>query len=365
MKKTLSLLGLAAGLLAVTVDVRADELPDKYQKSVDKGLAYLAKHQHPDGHWEANGGSYPSAMTALAGMALLMEGSTLRNGKYADNIRKSVDWFMERSQRSGLLGNPNNPTEASRYMYGHGFGLLYLAQVYGEEDDGDRRLKLEKILTRAVEFTGKAQTARGGWGYVSSADGQGFDEGSVTITQVQALRAARNAGIVVPKSIIDKAHEYLRKCTTPRGGIIYSLAHGNAFGGAERPTLTAAAVACIFSAGEYQSEFGKKWLRFCQSSIPIDNSGRDSFGHWEYTHYYYGQVLYTLGDDRYAKLFPDAKGQELLTWTKYKTVIFPYLTSRQSTDGSWNMSGIGPVYSTACCLTILQLDKSVLPIYQR
>ena len=34
-------------------------------------------------------------MTALAGMALLMEGSTLREGKYSDNIRKAVDWLMD------------------------------------------------------------------------------------------------------------------------------------------------------------------------------------------------------------------------------------------------------------------------------
>ena len=40
-------------------------------------------------------------------------------------------------------------------------------------------------LTKAVEFTGKAQTNRGGWGYDSAADGGDFDEGSVTITQMQ------------------------------------------------------------------------------------------------------------------------------------------------------------------------------------
>ena len=67
-----------------------------------------------------------------------------------------------------------------------------------------------------MQFTGKAQTSRGGWGYVSAADGSDFDEGSVTITQVQGLRAARNAGIVVPKSIIDKSQEYLKNCTTER-----------------------------------------------------------------------------------------------------------------------------------------------------
>jgi hypothetical protein len=350
-------------VILTATSARADEIPQKYRDSINKGLAYLAKTQQTDGHWEANGGAYPTTMTSLAGMAFLMEGSTIRDGKYADKIRKAVDWFMERSQRNGLLGNPNNPTESARYMYGHGYGMLFLATVYGEEEDGSRRTKLEKILTKAVEFAGNAQTNRGGWGYVSAADGNGFDEGSVTITQMQGLRAARNAGIVVPKKIIDRAHDYLRKCTTPRGGIIYSLAHGGAFAGAERPTLTAAAIACMFSAGEYTSDYAKKWLKFCEQSIPIDASGRDSFGHWEYTHYYYAQSIYILGEKGYGKMFPGAKGG--LTWSKYRGTIFDYILSRQAGDGSWNMSGIGQVYSTACCLAILQLDNGTLPIYQR
>jgi hypothetical protein len=364
MRAPLHLFILVLAFLAGTSLARGEEIDPKYRDSINKGLTYLVKSQHSDGHWEASGGAYPTTMTALAGMAFLMEGSTIRDGKYSEKIRKATDWFMERSQRTGLLGNPSNPTESSRYMYGHGYGMLFLATVYGEEEDGDRRRKLERILTKAVEFAGNAQTNRGGWGYVSAADGNGFDEGSVTITQMQGLRAARNAGIVVPKKIIDRAHDYLKKCTTPRGGVIYSLAHGQAFNGAERPTLTASAIACMFSAGEYNSEIGKKWLKYCQQTIPIDKSGRDSFGHWEYTHYYYAQSIYILGEKGYDRLFPGDKGEKL-TWSKYRSIIFDYILSRQSSDGSWNMSGIGPVYSTACCLTILQLDNGTLPIYQR
>ena len=359
----------AVALLVVALVVapaRSDELKPEWQQSIDKGLSFLAKSQMRDGHWEANGGQYPTTMTALAGLALLMEGSTLREGKYAENIRRAVDWLLERSQRNGLIGNPNNFSETQRYMYGHGFGMLFLASVYGEEEDGERRKKLEDVLTRGVEFSGKAQTNRGGWGYVSAADGQNFDEGSVTITQLQGLRAARNAGIVVPKKIIDDARAYLEKCTTPRGGVIYSLAHGGgaALGG-ERPPLTAAAVCCSFSAGEYGSDLAKKWIKYCQTAIPIDNTGRDSFGHWEYTHFYYAQAIYTLGESGYAKLFPDAKPDGQLSWSKYREVVFKYLTSRQSADGSWSQGQIGTVFTTSCHLVILQLDKATLPIFQR
>src|SRR5262245_11077246 len=125
--KTKAAVGVFACSLVLLLSgtARAEELAPEYRKSIEKGLDWVAKSQHRDGHWDANGGQYPTTMTALGGMALLMEGSTLRDGKYSANIRKAVDWMMDRTQRNGLIGNPNNPTEAARYMYGHGFGLLF------------------------------------------------------------------------------------------------------------------------------------------------------------------------------------------------------------------------------------------------
>lgn len=341
----------------------AEDSSRDHKEMVKKGLEWVAAQQSRDGHWDAQGGQYPTVMTAMGGMALLLEGSTMREGKYADKIRKAVDYLVDHSQRNGMIGNPNNPTEASRYMYGHGFGMLFLASVYGEEEDVDRRKKLEEVLTKAVEFCGKAQTNRGGWGYVSAADGGGFDEGSVTITQMQGLRAARNAGIVVPKSVIDNATKYLEKCTTPRGGIIYSLANGGAVNGGERPPLTAAAIACGFSAGEYDNPLVKKWLEYCRTAIPFGGGNR--MGHDEYTHYYYAQAMYVLGEKGYEKLFPNSKPEDRLTWSKYKAKMFEQLKNSQARDGSWAGGYIGPIFTTCVYLTVLQLDNSTLPIYQR
>src|SRR4029077_9882273 len=136
------------------------------------------------------------SMTALAGMALLMEGSKVRDGKYATNLRLAADWLMDRrlkgTQRDGRIGTPDHPTEAGRYMYGHGFSLLFLSCVYGDEEDRDRRDKLKDILPRAVKYSANAQSTQGGWFYTSKTDGHDQDEGSVTVTQMQALRACKN-----------------------------------------------------------------------------------------------------------------------------------------------------------------------------
>jgi len=353
--------GALCALVIVSPSVRADEPKVDVQETIRKGLEWLARNQHPnEGHWEANGSQYPTTMTGLAGMCFLMEGSTAKEGKYAKNIAKARDWYLKRSQANGMLGNPNNPTETGRYMYGQGFGTLFLASVYGEEDDEKKRKDLEKLLTKSVLFICKAQTERGGWGYVSSADGGGFDEGSVTITQLQALRAARNAGIHVPKGNIDRAVEYLKKCTTPKGGIIYSLAHGGPVTGGERPPLTAAAVACAFSAGDYNADYAKKWIKYCKENIPF---GKGRNGHDEYQNYYFSQCVYILGDDGYKKLFPEDK--DPMRWSDFRKNMFEYLKQGQAADGSWGQGGIGVVYTTSINLTILQLENATLPIYQK
>jgi hypothetical protein len=360
-------------LAACAPRARADEIPEKYRPAIAKGLDWLAGKQLDKGHWSAtpNAETYPVAITALCGMAFLMEGSTPKEGKYSEQIRKAADYLMEKCQvggnRDGLIGDPSQPSESVRYMYGHGFGLLFLSCLYGDETDKTKRAKLRDILQRAVKYAIAAQSSRGGWYYTSKVDGHDQDEGSVTITQVQALRAAANAKIDVPKTVIDKTYSYLKNCTGPGGGIYYSWQVKQ-----EKPAITAAGVACLFNAGQYQDELAKKWLTYCKSNIPFQlagNNGGPRIGQEEYTHYYFAQCLYILGEDGWDKLFGTAPGQGL-TWSKYRNEICDQLVKNQNQDGSWSGGGtgvfnVGTVYTTAMWLALMQLDKGALPIYQR
>src|SRR5262249_56480062 len=92
-----------AGLLCLggATPARADQIPAEYRKTVHDVLKWLAEQQAKDGHWEAFGGQYPITMTAMAGMALLCEGSTLREGKYKNHLRLSTDFLMSRAQPNG------------------------------------------------------------------------------------------------------------------------------------------------------------------------------------------------------------------------------------------------------------------------
>jgi hypothetical protein len=250
-------------------------------------------------------------------------------------------------------------------MYGHGFGLLFLASVYGDEEDRERREKLKDILTRGVKYIANAQSTQGGWYYTSKVDGGDNDEGSVTVTQMQALRACKNAGIPVPKAVVKQGYNYLKNSTTQRGGVVYSLGRGGngAPVGGERPALTAAAIACLFSAGEYKDELIKKWFKYCKSAIPVGQAAR--MGHDEYTQFYFAQSVYFLGDDGWEKLFGNTPAAERLTWSAYRADMFEHLLRTQGADGTFGNGGVGTVYSTSIYCIILQLDLGTLPIFQR
>lgn len=339
-------LGRIAAALFSLACVAGSSPAVEVERVTEGGLRWLASTQSRLGSWDA-GGRYPTAMTALSGIALLAEGSTPSGGRYAPELRRAVDYLTAQAQPNGLIGDP---LRDDRYTYGHGFGMLFLSQVLGEEEDQRRREELLRVLTAAVDFTGKAQTAAGGWGYVSARDGNGFDEGSTTVTQVQGLRGCRNAGIPVPKRVIDRAVAYIHGCTLKDGGVQYSTKGGNG-----RPAITAAALACLYEAGQHDDAFVPRMKAYCRRRLAGHDSG--THGHWHYANFYYAQVQYREGVE---------------DWDTYRRTTFAKLVGEarpvdtpRGRGYRWSQGYIGPVYTTALNLIMLQLDGACLPIYQR
>ena len=332
-----SLIILAACVFTGHSFTAADQVDD----TVRRGLDFLSAQQSRQGSWEATGGQYRVAMTALAGTALLAEGSTATTGRYAENISNATDYLLAMSRPNGLIGHRGD----FHYTYGHGFSMVFLSQVFGEEADVGRREQIRDVLTNAVQFCADSQTSRGGWGYISAKEGGDYDEGSTCITQVQGLRACRNAGIPVSIEIIERAKKYIDACTTPRGGVQY-----NYQGLGERPPITAAALAAMYNAGEYDTDLTRKMRAYCDEHIWPKRPVSAVSAHWHYAHFYYSQVIYRQGGDR---------------WNKYRKEMEDVLISGIQPAGYWSDQVVGPVYTTAINCIILQLDNGFLPIYQR
>lgn len=322
----------STALAAIPVD------KTRWSAATKKGLGWLVKQQSRSGGWANK--TYPVAVSALAGTALICSGSTTTQGPYAKQIRLTVDYLLSRAQANGLVGDPKRD---SRYTYGHGFSMLFLSQVLGEEEDVDRRTELIEALKRAIDFSVNAQTKAGGWGYVSSKSST-FDEGSTTITQVQGLRGCRNAGLAVPKKAIESAIKYIYDCQNSDGGISYSFKSR----GSSRPAITAAALAALYNAGDYKSDKIPPMWDYCKARLHKLNER--SYGHWHYTYLYYSQVVYRQGATE---------------WEPYRDKLYKRLVNEQQANGSWKSKSVGDAYSTAMNLIMMQLDNGFLPIYQR
>ena len=280
-------------------------------------------------------------MTALAGMAFLAHGNTTTRGQYAPQVKNTTDYLLKCTTRSGLITGPGG--ESGQPMYGHGFSLMYLASVYGTLTKASRRARAKRVITAAVNLTSRGQSRYGGWTYTPG----GGDEGSVTITQVQALRAAHNAGFEIPRGTIEEAIRYIERCSTAEGGIVYSLGSG----GGPQLAISAAGAATLYNAGQYDSPVAERCLEYVWKQFRKSKSwDKGGWGHNFYTHLYGSQAFYLAGDKYWDAYFPNTRDQIL---------------KLQNKDGSWDGDGIGRTYGTAIATVILQLPYKYLPIYQR
>jgi squalene cyclase len=318
--------------------LRPRNVTPEIEEMIHKGLRFLERSQNRDGSWRSNGGagSYPTAMTALAGIALAASGSTPTRGRYAPKIRLAVEYLLRNSQPNGLIAVMR---EEMVPMFGHGYATMFLAEIYGMEEDLKRQRRIHSVIKRALGLTARSQSAYGGWLYTPDSGG---DEGAVTITQVQAMRAARNAGIAVPSKVINKAVKYVVDSANPDGGIRYTARSG----GPGRPAITAAACAVLYNAGEYDNPIALKALAFARRNLSVGGGG----GHEFYAQLYLAQALYQRG------------GKD---WDEHYAKVAQWLRRAQRSDGSWQGDHVGTTYGTALALTILQLPYAHLPIYQR
>ncbi len=308
------------------------EITPEVEQAVTKGMAWLAGQQKEDGAF-GSGSSYGRhvGITGLACMAFMCDGHHPGRGKYGHVVDKGLQFILNCSGESGLLAADTSHGP----MYGHGFATLFLAEIYGASGEPALREKLR----RAVRLIVRTQNDQGGWRYQPVKRDADI---SVTICQVMALRAARNAGIAVPKSVIDRAIRYVRRSQNPDGGFRYMLSAG-----ASGFARTAAGVAALYYAGVYEGQTIDRGLAYMERYRPGTEVQRAP--HYYYGQYYAVQAMYLAG------------GQY---WTEWWPAIRHDILRRQDDDGSWRGEA-GREYGTAMALIILQVPKRLLPIFQR
>jgi hypothetical protein len=303
-------------------------------RAIERGLRFLAARQHDDGSFGSGNYRGNVAIAALSGMALMAGGSTPGRGPFGSHVSKTADYLLANTQQSGFITAPGSSSHGP--MYGHGFATMFLAECYGMT----RRPELREKLARAVKLIVNTQNKEGGWRYQPQRRDADI---SVTVCQIMALRAARNAGLFVPKETIDRCIDYVKRCQNPDGGFMYMLQ-----GGESAFARSAAGVVALYSAGIYEGEAIDEGIEYLEGFLP--GAGRMRVEtYYYYGHYYAVQAMWQRGDRPWQRWYPGVRDE---------------LIAAQRGDGSW-MSSISVEYATAMACITLQMPNNYLPIFQR
>jgi hypothetical protein len=316
----------------------AQEITPQSEEAVARGLAALAATQNPDGSFGEPSWGRRVAVTSIACLAFMADGNLPGRGAYGEVVSKGLDYVLSACTESGLI----SAEAANGPMYGHGFAALFLGEVYGMTgvDDSPLSRRLHEALLKAVRLIETTQNDEGGWRYNPVPNDADV---SVTICQVMALRSARNAGIEVRKTTIDRAVDYVRRCQNPDGGFRYQ-----AEGGPSAWPRSAAGVATLYYAGIYDDRDLSAGLDYLvQSALPGNNASQ---AHYYYGQYYAVQSMYLAGGQYWATWWPAIREE---------------LIQRQQPDGVWQDPSIGNIYGSSMALIVLQMPKRYLPIFQK
>lgn len=320
---------------------------DESENAVAMGLAWIARHQNPDGSWRFNLREGPcrgkcshsgtaettTGATGLALLPFLGAGETTESKIYGENVRRGLQYLI-----AVRYPSPNGYDLQEGTMYAQGIATIALCEAYGMTGDQQYR----EPAQQALNFIIYAQHKEGGWRYFPNQAG----DTTVFGWQLMALKSGKMAGLDVPNHVLVKAREYLGRVQTEHGAY-----YGYRAPGADA-TPTAVGLLSRMYLGWRQSHSG---LRHGSEHLYRLGSSRTDM----YFNYYATQVMHHY----------EAPG-----WNTWNDQLRDRLVKTQSKygheRGSWyfhdkhSLAG-GRLYNTAICTMILEVYYRHMPLYRR
>jgi len=346
--------GLALGLVFVLLTgsvFAVDSLQQEQRRDmVDHGLKFLVSIQKNDG---AVGDDRPQAVTALFLLACLSSGAQPGDADYGPAMRSAYMWILKNSDQS-FLGGDKEPNAD------HALAALALSEATGMATNEQENLKLYAKAKAALQYSLEMQDQGvdpkfgGGW---RPDDRTRVNDRVLTAWFLCELRSSQLRFENVSQGSMDRATEFLAASQKgldepkedERGG--FSL---GAAGLSVRSSSAAGMLAlALANSDPARIELGRSWL----ARHPPTWYGP----HFYPTHFFAVRGLYrTRGGD----------GGK--TFDEYFARVVRLLRERQEADGRFPFPpghggpivAMGPGYSTALGILILNVDRGYLPLDQ-
>jgi len=328
------------------------------EQTVMRALRYLQSQQRTDGTWGSD--QYQRAFTGLALLCYLGHGDTPgHSAEFSVVVTNAIDALLRVGTANG--GHFCRSPDFSDHFflwhpsaYEHGIATYALCEAYTMTKDN----RLVPLIKQAVGFIVSGQRSDGGWGYSydTSPDGSGDPKSDTSVGgwQIQALKAAHMTGIpgmddqVQP--ILAKSMKWLDHVFNDKDGTFgYRRAEDRDY------TLTGVGVlAKLFWLGRPDRTVQKGIGNIRSKNLNYDGPDCSL-----YSWYYDTQACY------------QAQG---VAWEWWNGRFQNILTSKQSADGSWPVTGgndigdftkqgtgDGALYRTALCTLMLEVYYRYLP----
>lgn len=328
------------------------------EAALDRGLAWLARNQGPEGNWESN----DLGLVSMGALAFLSAGHTPGHGKYGDTVQRALDYVVKQAKPTGLL----NIAGGQRDMYNHGLSAFVLGQAHGMTNDA----RIGQVLDRALKLIAYTQCTDGGWDYQSRRQERGHDL-SLAVMQAKALRSAVDSGLEVSPEVIDLAIKSVRDHYRTASGKrqfdnpAVRQEPGQFTYDGNRGTLAMAAcgVVCLQEFGQYEDWRIPKNMDVIRAAVfKVKPGNHDSRLPLDaYTMYYVGQALYQVGGKDWEDCYPRLR--DAIVSHQFHD------PADGQRDGHWQDTGHvsgkpGQLYATSVACFLLSIPNRYLPILQ-
>ena len=310
--------------------------------AVDLALRWLHLHQNANGSWAANywdpeGAPFSMAglstnvgptdvgISAMACLALMGGGNTLRKGEYRGTVLRGIQWLIsQQDERTGYF---------SRNMYCHALATIALCEAVGRSPDERAALAARKAVEACVAGVAKD----GGWRYAPNSEDSDM---SVTSWFLQALKTAKMANIKFDHSVFSRGLAYMDQCTDrgalgdSNGRVAYGYNPGLIVNEGSPPLTCAGMVIRQFNGMGVNHPVLVRAAEATKAGPP--SWANKKFYYWYYATY----AMHNMG------------GEYRLWWnSRIRDVLLDNQTKRGHQAGSWNPKdadwAAGRVYCTA------------------
>jgi hypothetical protein len=339
------------------------------EEAIERGLAFLARHQKPDGRWSLQG--FPeeaqlatdTAATALALIAFQGAGYSHREFQYKDVVKGGLDYLLKNQRSDGDLFVPlDDASNRSVWLYSHSLAAIALCEAYGMTQDPG----LREPAQRAIDFIAASQDIEhGGWRY-SPAVGS---DTSVTGWMMMALKSGELAGLNVSRQTYARINAWLDGAQQSRAEP--HLYRYNPFapdtpqqrhGRRASKTMTSVGLLMrLYGSWKRDNANMTRGARFLADNLPAIGTTADPQRDTYYW-YYATQVMAHMGGEY---------------WQAWSGRLYPLLVDSQVREGplagSWDPQTpipdrwgphAGRLYVTTMNLLSLEVQYRKLPLYE-